>query len=123
LLLRLGLGSIDSMKYIFIHAVAAVIFLYLATAVFGIVHLKEGANIIFLAAVWAVLNGIIKPVLNLITLPVRFITLGLASILLNIVVIFLFAHFTGVFVDLTFLKAFVLAALNALVLGSLNILL
>ena len=45
--------------------------------------------VFILAILWAVVYFVIKPVLNLITLPIKFLTFGLSSIVINIIFLYL----------------------------------
>lgn len=46
-----------------------------------------------LAVLWAIVYFIVKPVLNLITLPVKFLTLGFSSIVINALLLYFMQKF------------------------------
>jgi len=55
-------------------------------------------TLLFAGAVLGFMNGMIKPILNILTLPIRILTLGFSSLLLNVLMVFL--------VDVVFTDAF-----------------
>lgn len=50
---------------------------------------------IFVAVVFGVLNFVVKPILNILTFPIRIITLGLVAILVNAVLLWFWAEIIG----------------------------
>ena len=75
------------------------VFLASAAALFATVQVIPGISYqndfrILLAAalVFAFLHSIVKPILNFVTLPLNFITLGLISSLLNLVIFYALAY-------------------------------
>jgi len=99
-----------NMEKLFWHIVAGVLSIFLAArfiAGMGLEILPESSFLGFnLTQYWHILivvggilgliNFFIKPILNLLTLPLRFLTLGLFSIILNMAVIW--------FLDILFLE-------------------
>jgi putative membrane protein len=55
---------------------------------FGINFTQDWQILIFIGIVLGVINFFIKPILNLITLPLRILTLGLFSLIINMAIIF-----------------------------------
>jgi putative membrane protein len=55
---------------------------------FGIKFTQDWQILIFVGIVLGLINFFIKPILNLITLPLRILTLGFFSLIINIVIIF-----------------------------------
>ncbi len=78
-----------------------------------------------LALMFGLLNGIVKPLLNLITLPIRFITIGLFGFAINAFVLLLlekFAEFIGLEAKFTiigwgtyFIVGFILSFFNGII--------
>jgi putative membrane protein len=54
---------------------------------FGINFTKDWQILIFIGIILGLINFFIKPILNLITLPLRILTLGLFSLILNMLII------------------------------------
>jgi putative membrane protein len=54
---------------------------------FGINFTKDWQILIFIGIILGLINFFIKPILNLITLPLRILTLGLFSLILNMIII------------------------------------
>jgi putative membrane protein len=54
---------------------------------FGIKFTQDWQILIFIGIVLGLINFFIKPILNLITLPLRVLTLGLFSLILNMLII------------------------------------
>jgi len=57
------------------------------------VHIKNFLTAILVAAVLAVLNAIVKPILIVLTLPITILTLGLFLFVINAAIILLAANF------------------------------
>jgi putative membrane protein len=55
---------------------------------FGIKFTQDWQILIFVGIVLGLINFFIKPILNLITLPLRILTLGFFSLIINTVIIF-----------------------------------
>jgi len=55
---------------------------------FGIKFTHDWQILIFVGIVLGLINFFIKPILNLITLPLRILTLGLFSLIINMIIIF-----------------------------------
>lgn len=64
------------------------------------VHVADFTSTIIFAIVLGLLNLIVKPILQLFSLPITIITLGLFSLVINALITLLAAHFTdGIHVD------------------------
>ncbi|WP_374363834.1 phage holin family protein [Cloacibacterium sp.] len=64
------------------------------------VHVADFTSAIIFAIVLGLLNLIVKPILQLFSLPITIITLGLFSLVINALITLLAAHFTdGIHVD------------------------
>jgi putative membrane protein len=63
----------------------------------NIAYEGEIAGLIVLALIAGVVNGLVKPIVNLLSLPVRLATLGLFSLVINAVMLLLVAWLAGVF--------------------------
>jgi len=68
---------------------------------FGINFSQQWQMIIFLGFILGLMNLFLKPILNLISLPLRILTLGLFSLILNLVLVWLLDL---IFPELKFLK-------------------
>ncbi len=68
---------------ILVTALAALIVSYLLPGV----SIRSGGSAIMLALVLALLNGFVKPILVLLTIPITILTLGLFLLVINIVII------------------------------------
>ena len=55
---------------------------------FGIKFTEDWQILIFIGIALGLINFFIKPILNLITLPLRILTLGLFSLIINMAIIF-----------------------------------
>jgi putative membrane protein len=55
---------------------------------FGIKFTQDWQILIFIGIVLGLINFFIKPILNLITLPLRILTFGLFSLIINMAIIF-----------------------------------
>lgn len=86
----------------------------------------ELTTILAVSLLFGIVNAIIKPILRLLSLPVRVATLGLFSLVVNGILLILVAWLAGVF-DVTFsvggyppdfgLDAIIAAVIGAIVLG------
>lgn len=89
--------------------------LYLLTRLYGGVYFAEGAGIVSIvmaALVMGVVNALVRPVLSLLSLPFTVLTLGLFSLVVNGVVLWLVAVLTALDV-----KTFGAAIIGAIILG------
>ncbi len=66
--------------------------------------------------VFGIINAIVKPFLNLLTLPIRILTLGLSSFLINILLVWLLDILFGESLDITTITALFWTTLILLVL-------
>jgi putative membrane protein len=55
---------------------------------FGIKFTQDWQILIFIGIVLGLINFFVKPILNLITLPLKILTLGLFSLIINMAIIF-----------------------------------
>ena len=73
---------------------------YLLPRILSGVQVADFTSAIIFAIVLGLLNLIVKPILQLFSLPITIITLGLFSLVINAIIILLAAHFTkGINVD------------------------
>lgn len=92
--------------------------LYLLTQVYGGVTFAPGADvgsIVIAALVMGIVNALIRPVLLLLSLPVNLLTLGLFTLVVNAVVLWLVASVTALNVNGfggAFIGAIVLAVIS-----------
>lgn len=94
-------------RRLLIQIVIGIIAVWLASEFIENVYLAPGIeNLLIVGAVLGLVNFFIKPALNLITLPLRLLTLGLFSILINMLLIGL--------VDLVMLDKFDVVGIIAL---------
>jgi len=78
------------MQRIFWHIVAGIASLWLATKfVSGVSFTGDIKYLILAGAILGLINFFIKPLLNLITLPLRVLTLGLFSLVINMLIVWL----------------------------------
>ena len=81
---------------ILIMALAAIVSSYLLPGV----HIANFTTALFFAAVLAVLNVLLKPILIILTLPITFLTLGFFLLVINALLILIASHFVrGIYVD------------------------
>ncbi|OHA62136.1 MAG: hypothetical protein A3E07_01945 [Candidatus Wildermuthbacteria bacterium RIFCSPHIGHO2_12_FULL_45_9] len=71
---------------ILFHIIAGIVGLWIA------IHFIDGVSfsghlqtLLIMGAVLGIMNAILKPILNLITLPIRLLTLGLSGLIINLV--------------------------------------
>ncbi len=75
---------------LFLHIVSGVLGLYLATRfVSGVEFTGEIKTLLIIGAVLGLANFFIKPILNIISFPLRILTLGLFGIVINILLVWL----------------------------------
>lgn len=92
--------------------------LYLLTQVYGGVTFAPGADvgsIVIAALVMGIVNALIRPVLLLLSLPINVLTLGLFTLVVNAVVLWLVASVTALNVNGfggAFIGALVLAVIS-----------
>lgn len=92
------------MERLFWHIIVAILGIFLATQFvkgvslhvipgqsiyFGIKFTQDWQILIFIGIILGLINFFIKPILNLITLPLRILTLGLFSLILNMLIIWI----------------------------------
>lgn len=92
------------MERIFWHILVAILGIFLATqfvkgvslhvipgqtSYFGIKFNADWQILIFVGIILGLVNFFVKPILNLITLPLRILTLGLSSLILNMLLIWI----------------------------------
>lgn len=90
---------------------------YIPELGFKIQSVYKDTYIIFgiLGIVFWLINSVLKKILNILTLPVRLVTLGLSSLLLNIIVLYIFEQTVnyldlGIMVQLgTLIQTFILS--------------
>ncbi|EKD24918.1 MAG: hypothetical protein ACD_80C00145G0052 [uncultured bacterium (gcode 4)] len=100
-------------------AVLYAIVYYIPELWFKIQSIYKDTYIIFgiLGIVFWLINSVLKKILNILTLPVRLVTLGLSSLLLNIIVLYIFEQTVnyldlGIMVQLgTLIQTFVLSVI------------
>lgn len=119
------------MRKIFWHILVAILGIFLATKLipgvsihvlpnqsvyFGIKFTQDWQMIIFIGFVLGLINFFIKPILNLITLPLRILTFGFFSLILNMFVIWIldliFPEFKILTLEALFWTALLILALN-----------
>ena len=71
------------------------------------------SSLIIFAAVLAVLNGFIKPVLRVISMPITWLTLGLFALVINTIILYLALWIGNGFFDTGFIIESFLSALGA----------
>lgn len=77
-------------KRLVFHVVAGIGALWIATHFIPNVELKGSLQLLLIiGAVLGIMNAILKPVLNLLTLPLRILSLGLSSFILNMLIVWL----------------------------------
>lgn len=125
-------GSIDNMKTLLSSILSAGLGLWIATIFISgvVVQPQAGSNffgfsltaqwqlLILFGIVIGLLNYFVKPVLDLITLPLRIITLGLVGFLISIgmiwIVDYMFVELTVPFFSPLFWTTFIISVLNIL---------
>ena len=96
-------------------------FLITTLVVFGAAYYMPGINMhgiataLLVAALWGIASVTIKPVLNLVSLPVQILTLGLFGIVINIGILFLIDYFVPGFHIANIASAIVLVLLISIV--------
>lgn len=86
---------------------------------FGISFSQQWQMIVFLGLILGLMNIFIKPILNLISLPLRILTLGLFSLIINLALVWVL---DVIFLELKFLN-FSALLLTTLIIWGLEILL
>jgi putative membrane protein len=78
------------MQKIIAQFLGAIIGLWIAyTFVSGVIFTGSFIDLIIIAIALALLNTFLRPVLNLLALPIRILTLGLFSFIINMIIIWL----------------------------------
>lgn len=101
-----------------ITAVAVFLSAYLVP---GVVVASFGTSII-VSLVLALLNSIVKPILLFLTLPINILTLGLFSLVINVIIIMLAAKLVPGFSVDGFLSALLFSFVMAIVVSALGLL-
>ncbi|MEK7482298.1 MAG: phage holin family protein [Patescibacteria group bacterium] len=77
-----------SLKRFISQLIAAILGLYLASRFIPSVQVEGGLKILLMAgAILGVLNYFVKPILKLVSLPLRILTLGLFSFIINMALV------------------------------------
>lgn len=77
------------LRRILLHVLAGIGGLWLATRFIPNVEFQGPMPTLLIAGlVLGMMNAIVKPILNLLTLPIRILTLGLSSLVLNLLLVF-----------------------------------
>jgi putative membrane protein len=84
------------------------------------VHIDSPLTGILVAAVLAVLNAIIKPILVILTIPITIVTLGLFLLIINAGMILLVSHLVPGFQVSGFWTAFFFSIIMSLVMSVFN---
>lgn len=88
------------MKTIIKLLITALVAYFFYQGILSGVHVADFTSAIIFAIVLGLLNLIVKPILQLFSLPITIITLGLFSLVINALITLLAAHFTdGIHVD------------------------
>ncbi|MFO0743656.1 MAG: phage holin family protein [Candidatus Paceibacterota bacterium] len=87
-----------------IHFLFSFLSVVLAVKIMGVAYFSWKTLLIFTLFL-AIVNGVVKPVLNFLTWPINFLTLGLFHLILNILLLMIISKLTPNFVDFTFLQA------------------
>lgn len=82
-------GTMNFLVRILITALAAFAAAYLLPGV----HINQFSTALLLALVLALLNGIIRPVLVILTLPITIFSLGFFLLVINALIILMASHF------------------------------
>jgi putative membrane protein len=61
------------------------------------IQVKDFQTAFIVALVLSLLNGFVKPILSFLTFPINLLTLGLFSFVINVVIVYLAAHFVNGF--------------------------
>ncbi len=75
------------MKYFFSHIIVAIIGIWLATGMPGVVFDGNLSSLALAGFILGIINFIVKPVLNILTFPLKILTFGLFSLFLNVAII------------------------------------
>lgn len=82
-------GTMNFLVRILITALAAFAAAYLLPGV----HINQFSTALLLAIVLALLNGIVKPILVILTLPITIFSLGFFLLVINALIILMASHF------------------------------
>lgn len=73
-----------------LHIISGIIGLFAAYKYFHLIKLEGGIDIVIIAGIiLGLVNFFVKPILNIITLPLRMLTLGLFSLIINMFLVWL----------------------------------
>lgn len=75
------------MKSFLAHVVAGILGIWLATGIPGVSFTGEISSLALAGFTLGVINFAVKPILNILTLPLRIVTFGIFSLFLNMVII------------------------------------
>jgi putative membrane protein len=93
--------------------------LYLVDLLLDGVYFVDAKAVFSAGLILTILNRLLKPVLNLLTAPLNILTLGLASFLVNVIVLEMTMHLAGGAVIRSFgtacVAAFLLSVINSLI--------
>ena len=96
-------------------------FILSAIAVFIAAYIVPGVNIdsfgtaLIVALVLGLLNAFVKPILNLLTLPINIMTLGLFSIVINILILYIASALVAGFSITSLLSAILFGLILAVI--------
>ncbi len=83
----------------------------------GIDYAGEWYQWLILAAIFGVVNAIVKPILKIITLPITVVTLGLFLLVLNALMLYLTSWLAGSFIGPFTITSFIDALLAAIIIS------
>ncbi len=83
----------------------------------GIDYAGEWWQWLILAAIFGVVNAIVKPILKLLTLPITVVTLGLFLVVLNALMLYLTSWVAGAFIGPFIIASFIDALLAAIIIS------
>jgi putative membrane protein len=87
-----------------IHFIFSFIAVILTVKIMGVAYLGWKTLLIFTLFL-AIVNGVVKPILNFLTWPINFLTLGLFHLILNVLLLMIVSKLTPGFVDFSFWQA------------------
>lgn len=98
-------------------ALAAAVWLIGGISVTGATTTSKTITLLVVAAIFGVVNAVIKPIVNLLTLPFLILTLGLLTFVINAFMLWLTSAIAGAFGVPFEVDGFVAALLGALVIS------
>lgn len=105
------------MKYIIIRTIAILLASYITHVGVPVVFsVQTGWAALLVALLLAVINHTIKPIIDIVTMPINFFTLGAFSLVINGLIILLASHTISGFV----IPSFIMAVYFSIVLSILN---